>query len=123
MNTVLVTGANRGLGLEFCRQYAVAGWRVLACCRHPEDAAALRGLAADHAAVSLHRLDVAQAGQVDALARDLAGQPIDVLLCNAGVYGVSAATGFGLVTVTSPLNFSTVEAATMLRASKSFSDL
>lgn len=95
MTTVLITGANRGLGLEFCRQYAGAGWRVLACCREPETAGALRGLADSHPQLSLHRLDLGQLGQIDALAQELADQPIDVLLSNAGVYGDSARTGFG----------------------------
>ena len=40
--TVLVTGANRGLGLEFARQYAADGWRVIACCRNPKDAPELK---------------------------------------------------------------------------------
>jgi len=46
MKTLLITGANRGIGLEFCNQYAAAGWRVLACCRDPHQADALNGLAA-----------------------------------------------------------------------------
>ncbi|SMF94037.1 NAD(P)-dependent dehydrogenase, short-chain alcohol dehydrogenase family [Methylomagnum ishizawai] len=95
MTTVLITGANRGLGLEFCRQYAESGWRVLAGCREPETAGALRGLADSYPQLSLHRLDLGQFGQIDALAQELADQPIDVLLSNAGVYGDSAQTGFG----------------------------
>ena len=95
METVLITGANRGLGLEFCRQYAEAGWKVLACCRHPEQADKLRELAGARPLVSLHCLDVGRFEQIDALARELADQPIDVLLNNAGVYGDSRETGFG----------------------------
>jgi NAD(P)-dependent dehydrogenase (short-subunit alcohol dehydrogenase family) len=93
--TVLITGANRGLGLEFCRQYAEAGWRVLACCREPARAAALRNLASRHPSLSLHRLDVSDFGQIDALSRELAAQPIDVLLNNAGIYGDSERIAFG----------------------------
>ncbi len=42
---VLITGANRGIGLEFCRQYLDAGWQVLACCRNPQHAEVLNDLA------------------------------------------------------------------------------
>ncbi|HEY8354791.1 MAG TPA: SDR family oxidoreductase [Methylophilaceae bacterium] len=85
--TVLITGANRGLGLEFVRQYAEDGWQVLACCRWPEEAQALRALAERHAdLVEVHRLDVADFEEIDALALILQGRPIDVLINNAGVY-------------------------------------
>jgi NAD(P)-dependent dehydrogenase (short-subunit alcohol dehydrogenase family) len=82
MPTALVTGANRGIGLEFARQYAKDGWRVVATCRDPERAKDLRKLGD---AVSIHRLDVADAEQVAALARALAGEPIDLLINNAGI--------------------------------------
>ncbi len=86
MPSILITGASRGLGLEFARQYAAAGWRVHASCRDPEGAGALRSLAADDA-VTVHGLDVADGASVAALAATLAGEPLDVLLNNAGVYG------------------------------------
>jgi NAD(P)-dependent dehydrogenase (short-subunit alcohol dehydrogenase family) len=84
MPTVLLTGANRGLGLEFARQYAGRGWRVLACCRDPEKASELNAVPGD---VAVHRLDVRDLDGVAALARELRGTAIDVLLNNAGVYG------------------------------------
>lgn len=88
MSGVLVTGANRGLGLEFARQYAAAGWRVFACCRKPADAAGLQAVASpSQGRVTVHALDVADHSQIDRLAAELRGQPIDVLLNNAGVYG------------------------------------
>ncbi len=88
MPTVLITGANRGLGLEFSRQYAAAGWRVHATCRDPVAAEALEGLAADTSgAVTAHRLDVTDAAQLGAVAEELREVPLDLLLNNAGVYG------------------------------------
>src|SRR6266852_3670459 len=88
MTSILITGANRGLGLEFARQCAAAGWRVFACCRNPDQANSLQALAADSKErVSLHRLDVKDFGQIESLARDLRDEPIDILLNNAGIYG------------------------------------
>lgn len=84
---ILVTGANRGLGLEFVKQYAEAGWRVIACARDLPGATALQELAARHLNVSLETLDVGVPAQIEALATRLAGQPIDVLLNNAGWLG------------------------------------
>ncbi len=95
MTTVLITGANRGLGLEFCRQYAQAGWQVLAACRNPAQATELQALAKNYQAIQLQTLDVADFAQIDALARQLAAQPIDLLINNAGVYGDNANNGFG----------------------------
>jgi NAD(P)-dependent dehydrogenase (short-subunit alcohol dehydrogenase family) len=90
MPTVLITGANRGIGLEFARSFAADGWTVHACCRQPDKAPGLKALAGE---VAVHRLDVTDGLQVAGLARELADQPIDLLLNNAGIYGPR--TGFG----------------------------
>ena len=83
--TVLITGANRGIGLEFVRQYAAADWLVIATCRNPEGADALNKLAADYENVVVERLDLMDHAGIDALAESYADQPIDVLLNNAGL--------------------------------------
>lgn len=94
MATVLITGANRGLGLDFCRQYAEDNWQVMACCRDPQRARALNQLAERCSNVSVFALDVADFAQIEQLAAQLDG-PIDVLLNNAGVYGDEAAHRLG----------------------------
>jgi NAD(P)-dependent dehydrogenase (short-subunit alcohol dehydrogenase family) len=85
--TILITGSNRGIGLELVRQYAKAGWRVHACCRQPQQADELQDLIKAHPSIQLHQLDVTDHAGISNLARELAGQPIDLLLNNAGVYG------------------------------------
>jgi len=86
---VLITGANRGIGLEFAKQYADDGWNVLACCREPLSANALQALANTHRNVRVFALDVANFAQIDALASQLKDEDIDVLINNAGVYSHS----------------------------------
>lgn len=94
MPSVLITGANRGIGLEFARSFAADGWRVHACCRSPDKAADLKALCETAGgAVSVHRVDVTDGLKVASLARELADVPLDILLNNAGVYGPR--TGFG----------------------------
>lgn len=94
MATVLITGANRGLGLEFCRQYAEQGWHVIACSRNPDDAFDLNSLASQHH-IQLEALDVSKFKQIDALSHKLADSPIDVLINNAGIYTDNESNGFG----------------------------
>lgn len=86
--SVLITGANQGLGLEFARQYQAAGWRVYATCRAPAGADALRALEEDAGGqLTIHALDTRDQAAASALARALAGHPIDVLLNNAAIWG------------------------------------
>ncbi|MCD6074410.1 MAG: short-chain dehydrogenase/reductase [Rhodospirillales bacterium] len=82
MPTTLITGANRGLGLEFARQYAADGWRVIACARNPAQATALKALGGN---VEVRAIDVADFAAIDRLAKDLAGTAIDHLIMNAGL--------------------------------------
>jgi NAD(P)-dependent dehydrogenase (short-subunit alcohol dehydrogenase family) len=96
MKTTLITGANRGIGLEFVRQYAADGWRVLACSRHPEKSTALNKLAAQSPElIKIHALDVADPAQIDQLGHALATESIDLLLNNAGIYPDSDKNDFG----------------------------
>ena len=83
---VLITGANRGIGLEFCEQYVADGWNVIACCRKPADASELSELALQHNNLQIVSLDVSDFAQIDALALQLKDEKIDVLINSAGVY-------------------------------------
>ncbi len=96
MPNLLITGANRGIGLEFTRQYAEAGWHVFACCRNPAKADALNQLLLQHGSLlSMHMLDVANFDQIEDLATELANHEIDVLINNAGIYPDTGSSGFG----------------------------
>ena len=84
MPTVLITGAARGLGLDFVKQYAAKGWKVLACAREPEALKQVKG------EIVPHKLEVTDYAAVKALAGTLSGVAIDVLICNAGISGREA---------------------------------
>jgi len=85
-STVMITGANRGLGLEFARQYAAAGWQVLATYRNPADSAELLEISGQ-GHVAAFQLDVSDFDAIAALADELADESIDVFLSNAGLFG------------------------------------
>ncbi len=85
--TVLITGANSGIGLEFAREYAARGWTVIATHRRPDTPASLAALQQKYGPkLRIEHLDVTQEAEARALARKLANVPIDVLINNAGVY-------------------------------------
>ncbi|WP_300296110.1 SDR family oxidoreductase [Ferrovibrio sp.] len=84
MPTLLITGANRGIGLEFVKRYAAEGWQVIACCRDPQAATALQAVPGK---VTIERLEVTDYAAVDTLAAGYADTAIDLLLNNAGIYG------------------------------------
>lgn len=89
MLAVLITGANRGIGLEFARQYATEGWRVLACWRNPKTATQLAKLAnSSRGKLVPLAIDVTDGESVRTAARELGDQTIDLLINNAGIAGV-----------------------------------
>jgi NAD(P)-dependent dehydrogenase (short-subunit alcohol dehydrogenase family) len=90
MSTILITGANRGIGLELTRRYAAAGWKVIACCRVPKEAKALKAVKGD---VEIRALDVTKPASIARLKAALGRRPIDILLNNAGISGRRPAFG------------------------------
>ncbi len=90
MTTILITGANRGIGLEFVTQYAAEGADVIACCRDPAKAEALKAVKGK---VRIMALDVAEDASIAALADALGGAALDVVINNAGVGSRESARG------------------------------
>jgi NAD(P)-dependent dehydrogenase (short-subunit alcohol dehydrogenase family) len=85
--TVLVTGANRGLGFEFAKQYADRGWTVIATARNPDAATELQALAAKSGRIAIEKLDLLDTAAIKALAAKYEGKPVDLVVNNAGVLG------------------------------------
>jgi NAD(P)-dependent dehydrogenase (short-subunit alcohol dehydrogenase family) len=85
-HTLFITGANRGLGLEFVRQYAIDGWQVIASCRDPFEAKALQSLKKNYANISIIKLDVANFDEIYQIAETIKNVTIDLLINNAGIY-------------------------------------
>lgn len=120
MKSVFVTGANRGLGLEWVTQYAEAGWRVYATCRRPEETAALKALADRQSGISVHRLDVCDNEQLNTLRLELKDARIDLLLNNAGVYLDKSAGEFGAIDYDAWMRTFAVNTLGAVRVSEAF---
>ncbi len=84
MTTIVITGANRGIGLEFTKQYASDGAKVYALCRSPEEAEELKAVAGD---VHIRQLDVTSEDCRKRFADEIGDETIDILINNAGIYG------------------------------------
>jgi NAD(P)-dependent dehydrogenase (short-subunit alcohol dehydrogenase family) len=93
--TVMITGANRGIGFEFVKVYLARDYNVIATARSPGKADALNALAAENENLTVVQLDVTDFPRVDALAAELQGQPIDILINNAGISGDVRGQMFG----------------------------
>ncbi|STX28878.1 oxidoreductase with NAD(P)-binding Rossmann-fold domain [Legionella beliardensis] len=87
MKTALITGANKGLGLEFARQLKDKGYYILGCCRNPSEAQELKALADE-----LIQLDVTSDKDIASLKQTLNDRPIDLLVNNAGTSGEQGVT-------------------------------
>lgn len=90
MPTVMITGAGRGLGLEFAREYAAEGWIVIGTVRHPTGAEALKKIGGK---VEIVSLDVTDFAAIKQMGKSLHDRPIDVLINNAGVIGTDRNLG------------------------------
>lgn len=90
MPTLLITGANRGIGLELCKQYLNEGWDVHACCRKPKKAKDLNKLTDSNDKLIIHELEVTKEKQMSALKKSFKDKPIDILINNAGIYALGA---------------------------------
>ena len=121
-STVLITGSSRGIGLEFVRQYAAIGWRVIATTRAPVQALNLQVLAETYPNIIIERLDVTNSVHLAALANKYQGQAIDVLINNAGVSGDFYGSGqrFGTLNYDEVDTIMNVNAVGPLRVTEAF---
>ena len=86
MGTVFITGANRGLGLEFVKEFTEKNYKVIATCRDLNSSSDLSNLAKSNLTIQLHQLDVSNTKNIQDLSDHLKNEPIDILINNAGIY-------------------------------------
>lgn len=113
MPTVLITGASRGIGREFARQYGAEGWRVVATCRDPS-----RCDLGDEA----YRMDVTDPASIRALHAALDGEAVDLLINNAGIYGPRG-SGLGRIDYEAWEDVLRTNALGPVRVAEAFADL
>jgi NAD(P)-dependent dehydrogenase (short-subunit alcohol dehydrogenase family) len=119
---ILITGANRGIGLEMVRYSARQGWRVFACCRNPHNADSLFSIAKlSNGGISVHIADMQELSTLQALSYELRNDPIDMLINNAGIYGTDKNT-FGAVDVESWLQAFQINCIAPLKMVEAFSE-
>ncbi len=118
---ILITGANRGIGLEMVRYAYQQGWRVFACCRNPHNADSLFNIAKlSNGQISVHIADMLELATLQALSYELRTDAIDILINNAGIYG-SAKNSFGSVDVHSWIEAFQVNSIAPLKLVEAFS--
>jgi len=120
--TVLITGANRGIGLQLATNYAKRGWKVVATARNPAEAVELNELAAGNPQVTVAQLDLLDFASIDALAAKLKNVPIDVLLNNAAILGDPAKQDFGTLDFAVMQEVYAVNAVGTLKMTEKFFD-
>ncbi len=119
---ILITGANRGIGLEMVKYAMAQGWRVFACCRNPHNADSLFNVAKlSNGRISVHIADMMELATLQALSYELRNDPIDILMNNAGIYGSDKNT-FGAVDVDSWLQTFQVNSIAPLKMVEAFSE-
>jgi NAD(P)-dependent dehydrogenase (short-subunit alcohol dehydrogenase family) len=126
--TVLITGANAGIGLEFTKQYAARGATVIATHRRDRIPETLAAVVAEHPNVRVERMDISERAEIDALAAKLAGVPIDILINNAAIWTIGdrndpqdrAAQAFGTLDYDQFELFMRTNVAGPLRVSEAF---
>lgn len=118
-NTVLITGANRGIGYEFVKQYAQDGWQVIATCRDLEKSKKLTHLKDEFPHIQIFKLDVTFREETHALAKKLTNDPIDHLINNAGIGGISGQS-FGSIDFDNMLHVYQTNAIGPLNVSEAF---
>jgi len=119
MPTALVTGASRGLGLEFVKQLA-GSWHVIAACRDPAIAKDLRTLQAQNERIQIVQLDVVNQDHIAAVASSLKGKPIDLLVLNAGIKGSREKQHLGDLEAEDMLNVLAVNSVAPILISQAF---
>ena len=120
--TILITGANRGIGLEMVKYSVDQGWRIFACCRNPHNADSLFNIAKlSNGQISVHIADMQELSTLQALSYELRNEPIDMLINNAGIYG-SDKNKFGSVDVDSWLQTFQVNSIAPLKMVEAFSE-
>ena len=93
--TILITGSNRGIGLEFVKQYVKQNWKVIATCRQPNEADELKSLEKLNENLRVLSADITQQESINNLSQELDNQPIDILINNAAYLGPPDPQKFG----------------------------
>jgi len=122
MPTVLITGANRGIGREFVRQYAGNDWTVIATCRQPDKAVELKMISPSNN-IYIRRMDITNMTEIAKVADEFEGKAIDVLINNAGISGpLDSSASFGHLDIQAWLNVLYVDAIAPLKVTEAFFD-